>query len=96
MTTIDGAGAGAGIGAGGAAQETGTSRHTTSSNPTIVTNLLFIRASCLLSLLYYNADGKKRLGGFIAFPHPHPQPLPIADNFIRFVLTFRGTFRYNL
>jgi len=47
----DGCGDGAGAGTGGAlAQETGTSRHTTSNSPNITVSFFFIVASYMLSL----------------------------------------------
>jgi len=64
-----GDGAGAGTGADGAlAQATGTSKHTTSSNPITSVNL-FIRQppAYLYTPLYYNADGMKRLVGILCW-----------------------------
>jgi len=59
-----GAGDGAGIGVGALAQETGTSNIMTRAIPM---SILFIREPPVYYpyLLYYNAGGMKRLGGFI-------------------------------
>ena len=63
-----GAGIGAGAGAGGAAQETGTSKHITSTSPNITVSFFFTIASCILFPVLCS-QGVKPLRFFLSRSH---------------------------